>query len=55
MGGAKCVLHVCVLCMSACCVCPHTAQGTQFNLTDRSSVASLLMVCFQDDLDYATE
>ncbi|XP_064399093.1 plexin-A1-like isoform X2 [Halichondria panicea] len=31
------------------------SQGTQFNLNDRSTVASLLMVCFQDDLDYATE
>ena len=35
----------------------HTleSQGGRFSLQDRCSVASLLMVAFQNDLDYATE
>ena len=35
----------------------HTleGQGGRFNLQDKCSVASLLMVAFQNDLDYATE
>ena len=35
----------------------HTleGQGSRFTLQDKCAVASLLMVAFQNDLDYATE